>query len=84
MNLGIIAASIATLRPFFTNLESMVQGASYTARSPNASKQPLVSITKASKAGRKLTGISLTPTGTTESTNIDASHVFSEASEERV
>ncbi|KAL8952924.1 MAG: hypothetical protein Q9222_001183 [Ikaeria aurantiellina] len=71
MNLGIVAASVATLRPLFSNLGPMVRVASDANQGQYASGQPF--FRKASKAGSKLRSIPLNPTGITKTTDIDVS-----------
>ena len=75
MNLGIIAASIATLRPLFANLEPMVRVSSDTPQEPYASDRPFARNLKASRAGRKLTSILLDPLSTsiTKTTDVEVS-----------
>ena len=85
MNLGIIAASIATLRPLFANLGPMIRVASDTPREPYASDQPFARNQKASKAGRKLTSILMDPMSITKTTDVDVSqHSSRDGLEERV
>lgn len=84
MNLGIIAASIATLRPLFTNIESIVRVPSDTVRGPYSSDRPFVTRLKAAKAGGKLTGILLSPMGITKSTEVEVVRDNQDTSEERV
>ena len=84
LNLGIMAASIATLRPLFAGLEqSMVLLPSDNAQGRYRSDQPLVGHTK---AGRKPTGILLSPMHITNRTDIEISRDFDPrlASGERV
>ena len=83
MNLGIIAASIATIRPLFANLGPSGRGSSDLLGAPYASNGPFVKISKASKAGRKLTDILLNPTGTTKTPDAEMSQDLQEVSEER-
>lgn len=71
MNLGIIAASIPTLRPFFVNIEPMVRVASDTTEGPHASDRPFWRNLKELKAGSKLINIPLNALGTTKSTDAD-------------
>lgn len=81
MNLGIIAASIATLRPLFANLGPMARFSSDPVRSPYALDRPLVKNAKASKAVRNLTDILLNPMGITKTTDVEASQATRVASE---
>lgn len=83
MNLGIIAASIATIRPLFANLGTMVRISSDNTGGPYSSNQPLVRNPKASKAGRNQTGILLSPMGTTKMADAEISQDFREAWQER-
>ena len=73
MNLGIIAASVATLRPLFTNLGPIVRVPSDTTRGPYDSTQPFVRKSEAPKAGRKITDILLNPMGITKTTDVEVS-----------
>ena len=73
MNLGIIAASIATLRPLFANLGPMVRVPSDTPRETYASDRPFARNLKASKAGRRLTSILLDPMSITKTTDVEVS-----------
>ena len=82
MNLGIIAASIATLRPLFANLGAG-RISSDTTRGPYASNRPLVRDLKAPNALGKLTGILLNPMGITKTTDVEVTQDFREASEGR-
>ncbi|KAL9102530.1 MAG: hypothetical protein Q9163_002339 [Psora crenata] len=75
MNLGIIAASIATIRPLFVNLGPMVRVSSDNNGGPYSSSRPLVKNSKASKAGRNL-GIVLNPMGTTKTMDTEISQDF--------
>ena len=84
MNLGIIAASIATIRPLFVNLGSMVRVASDPTREPYDSDRPFFRDPKASKASTKLRGILLNPTGITKTTDVEVSQEIRQASGERV
>lgn len=84
MNLGIITASIATLRPLFANLGSLIRVSSDTVQEPYASDRPFVRHSKAAKAGRKLTGILLDPMGITKRTDLEITQNFHETSEEQV
>lgn len=82
MNLGIIAATIATLRPLFVNIESMVRVSSDPARGPYASDRPLAwGHAKAAKAGGKLTNILLNPRGITKTTDFEVMRKSQEPSE---
>ncbi|KAL8682688.1 MAG: hypothetical protein Q9186_001284 [Xanthomendoza sp. 1 TL-2023] len=83
MNLGIVAASIATLRPLFVNLEPMVRIASDPTRGPNASNQPFVRRLGASMAGAKLRGILLSSMGSTKTTDVDVTQDSRKVSEEQ-
>ena len=84
MNLGMIAASIATLRPLFASLGPMARVPSDPVRGPYASDRPLVGNSKASKAVRKLTDILLNPMGTTKTTDVEITQTIAEALEGRV
>ena len=81
MNLGIIAASIATLRPLFVNLEPMARITSDTARGPYTSNRLLVKHPKMSKIGTPLSGVMLSPLGSTKSTDVEALKDYREVSE---
>ena len=83
MNLGIIAASIATLRPLFVNLGPMVRVTSDTPRWPYASNQPFAKFAKASKTGTGLTGTLLSPMGSTKTNDLEAEQDIREASDGR-
>lgn len=84
MNLGIIAASIATLRPLFANLGTMVRVHSDTPQEPYASDRPFAKNLKASKAGRKVTSILLDPMSITKTTDVEVSQPsFRDGLEER-
>lgn len=84
MNLGMIAASIAPLRPLFANLGPMVRVSFDAVRDPYTSDRPFVRNSKASKATRKLTDILLNPMGITKTTDVDVTQTTREGSEERV
>ena len=83
MNLGIIAASIATLRPLFVNLGPMVQIGSDTTRGPYASDRLFAKKSKSSSAGTRLRGILLSPMGSTKTNEAEFSKDSLEALEER-
>lgn len=86
MNLGIIAASIAPLRPLFVNLDPMVRLAS----DPNNrglynSDQPILKGSKESKLRSKLKGIPLDSLGIRTTTDSDVSQKgLAEVRESRV
>lgn len=85
MNLGIIAASIATLRPLFTNLGGPTGRVSPdTIQGPYDSDQPFMAHSKAVRAGRKLTDILLKPMGITKTTDVEVTEKVRGGSEERV
>lgn len=84
MNLGIIAASIAPLRPLFVNLGPMVQIPSDTNLGLHTSNRPFLKIPKAFKPGSKLSGIPLDSMGIKETTDSAASQGFEQVSESRV
>ena len=73
MNLGIIAASIPTLRPLFANLEPMVRVASDTNQGLYASDRPFLRNLNKPKASSMLTDIPLNPIGITKTTGVDVS-----------
>ena len=83
MNLGIIAASIATLRPLFVNLGPMVRVTPDTTRWPYAANRPFAKFSKASKAGPGLTGTLFSPMGSTKTDDLEVSKEIGETSEER-
>ncbi|KAL9030590.1 MAG: hypothetical protein Q9196_001296 [Gyalolechia fulgens] len=83
MNLGIIAATIPTLRPLFANVESMVRVASDPTQGPYASDRPFWRNMKESKAGSTLTTLPLHTMGITKSTDVDVTLRSASASEQR-
>ncbi|KAM0801139.1 hypothetical protein BDR22DRAFT_888807 [Usnea florida] len=84
MNLGIIAASIATLRPLFASLGPMVRVPSDTPPERYASDRPFAKNPKASKAGRQPTSIPLDPMNVTKTSDVEVSQQsFRDTLEER-
>lgn len=73
MNLGIIAASIATLRPLFVNLGPMARRIPDNSRWPYASNRPFAKISKGAKAGSRGSGTLLSPMGSTKTNDLEAS-----------
>lgn len=63
MNLGIIAASIAPLRPLFVNLDPMIRIASDINQGPHASDRPFLRRPKVARLGHKQMGIPLESVG---------------------
>ena len=82
MNLGIIAASIATLRPLFANLGSVVRVPSDTIRGPYSPDRPFLTHSNASGPGRKSKGIVLNPMGITKTTDFDIERKYQGPAEE--
>ncbi|KAF6229440.1 hypothetical protein HO133_007556 [Letharia lupina] len=70
-NLGIIAASIATVRPLFANLGPIVQVSSETVRGPYASDRPFLGYSNVPGAGGMPKSIALSPMRITQATNVD-------------
>ncbi|KAL8810003.1 MAG: hypothetical protein Q9200_002923 [Gallowayella weberi] len=83
MNLGIIAASIATIRPLFVNLGPMVRITSNSSPGPDAMNSPFFRNAKATKAGEKLRGILLSSMGSTKTTDVEFSQDLRKESEEQ-
>lgn len=89
MNLGVIAASIATLRPLFVNLGSAVRAPSDTIRGPYSSERPFLVHSNSSGPARNPRGIVLSPMGITKTTDFDIMRKYQgpaeeEATDERV
>ena len=84
MNLGIITASIAPLRPLFVNLGPMDRVSSDKSRWLNTSDRPFAKMSKASKAGIKPSGILLSSMDSTKTNNVDVSQDIPEANKEGV
>lgn len=82
MNLGIIAASIAPVRPLFVNLERTAQVPSETVRGPYASNRPFLNHLNASGAAAKPAAIVLGQVGITETLNVDTFRNRHELAEE--
>lgn len=70
-NLGIIAASIATVRPLFANLGPIVQVSSETIRGPYASDRPFLGHLNVPGAGGMPKSIALSPMRINQATNVD-------------